>query len=60
MKKIQSWKNRVIKKLGGGIKLLAKQRNVNVIQGTANFIFEIHENGEYENISVVYALDTSQ
>ena len=38
MKKIQSWKNRVIKKLGGGIKLLAKQRNVNVIQGTANFV----------------------
>lgn len=29
-------------------------------KGTANFIFEIHENGEYENISVVYALDTSQ
>jgi dihydrolipoamide dehydrogenase len=38
MKKIQSWKNRVIKKLGGGIKLLAKKRNVNVIHGTANFI----------------------
>ena len=38
MKKIQLWKNRVIKKLGGGIKLLAKKRNVNVIHGTANFI----------------------
>ena len=38
MKKIQSWKNTVIKKLGGGIKLLAKKRNVNVIHGTANFI----------------------
>ena len=38
MKKIQSWKNRVIKKLGGGIKLLAKQRNVNIVQGPANFI----------------------
>ena len=38
MGKIQSWKNRVIKKLGGGIKLLAKQRNVEIIQGTANFI----------------------
>ena len=32
----------------------------NLEKGTANFIFEIHENGEYENISVVYALDTSQ
>ena len=38
MGKIQSWKNRVIKKLGGGIKLLAKQRNVNIIKGTASFI----------------------
>lgn len=38
MGKIQSWKNRVIKKLGGGIKLLAKQRNVNIVKGTASFI----------------------
>ena len=38
MGKIQSWKNRVIKKLGGGIKLLAKQRNVKIIKGTASFI----------------------
>tara|TARA_Y100001970_G_scaffold292553_1_gene434293 strand:- start:3360 stop:4763 length:1404 start_codon:yes stop_codon:yes gene_type:complete len=38
MSKIQSWKNRVIKKLGGGIKLLAKQRGVEVLQGTAQFI----------------------
>ena len=38
MKKIQLWKNRVIKKLGGGIKLLAKKRNVEIVHGTANFI----------------------
>tara|TARA_Y100000996_G_scaffold410812_1_gene393809 strand:+ start:2715 stop:4106 length:1392 start_codon:yes stop_codon:yes gene_type:complete len=38
MSKIQSWKNRVIKKLGGGIKLLAKQRGVKVLHGTAQFI----------------------
>ena len=38
MTKIQSWKNRVIKKLGGGIKLLAKQRGVEVVYGTAKFI----------------------
>ena len=38
MSKIQSWKNRVIKKLGGGIKLLAKQRGVEVLHGTAQFI----------------------
>lgn len=29
-------------------------------KGTANFIFEIHESGEYKDISAVYALDTSQ
>ena len=38
MGKIQSWKNRVIKKLGGGIKLLAKQRGVEVLHGSAKFI----------------------
>ena len=38
MRKIQSWKNRVIKKLGGGIKLLAKKRNVKVLHGFAHFI----------------------
>ena len=38
MKKIQLWKNRVIKKLGGGIKLLAKQRSVEVVYGNAKFI----------------------
>jgi len=38
MKKIQVWKNRVIKKLGGGIKLLAKKRNVNISHGEASFI----------------------
>ena len=38
MGKIQSWKNRVIKKLGGGIKFLAKQRGVKVLHGSAKFI----------------------
>ena len=38
MKKIQIWKNRIIKKLAGGIKLLAKNRKVQVIHGSANFI----------------------
>lgn len=31
-----------------------------ITKGTANFIFEIHESGEYKDISAVYALDTSQ
>ena len=38
MAKIQSWKNRVIKKLGGGIKLLANKRKVQIITGNAEFI----------------------
>ena len=38
VKKIQIWKNRVIKKLSGGIKLLAKNRNVHIMTGNANFI----------------------
>ena len=38
IKKIQLWKNRVIKKLGGGIKLLAKNRKVEILNGTAEFI----------------------
>ena len=38
MIKIQSWKDRIIKKLGGGIKLLAKKRSVNVLHGSARFI----------------------
>ena len=37
-KKIQSSKNKIIKKLNAGIKYLAKQRNVNIIQGEADFI----------------------
>ena len=55
MAKVQSWKNRVIKKLGGGIKLLAKQRNVKIIQGTASFIsdksIKIEKEGNEETIN---------
>lgn len=36
-KKIVSWKNSVINKLTGGLKLLAKQRKVDVVYGTAKF-----------------------
>ena len=37
-KKIQSSKNKIIKKLNAGVKYLAKQRNVDIIQGNADFI----------------------
>ena len=39
-KKIVDWKNSVVNKLTTGLKALAKQRSVEVIQGTAQFINE--------------------
>jgi dihydrolipoamide dehydrogenase len=36
-KKIVEWKNKVVNKLTGGLKVLAKQRKVEVVQGTAKF-----------------------
>ena len=35
--KLKSWKDSVVKKLTGGLGMLAKQRQVTVIQGVANF-----------------------
>jgi dihydrolipoamide dehydrogenase len=36
-KKIVAWKNSVVSKLTGGLKMLAKQRKVNVVQGVGRF-----------------------
>jgi dihydrolipoamide dehydrogenase len=36
-KKLKDWKDGVVKKLTGGLNMLAKQRQVTVIQGTTNF-----------------------
>lgn len=36
-KKLKDWKDGVVKKLTGGLSMLAKQRKVTVIQGYANF-----------------------
>jgi dihydrolipoamide dehydrogenase len=36
-KKLVAWKNGVVTKLTGGLKMLAKQRKVEVLQGTAQF-----------------------
>ena len=36
-KKLKTWKDGVVKKLTGGLQMLAKQRKVQVIQGTAVF-----------------------
>jgi dihydrolipoamide dehydrogenase len=37
IRKIDSWKNNIVDKLTGGLKVLAKQRKVTIIQGEAQF-----------------------
>lgn len=41
-KKLRDWKNKVVSKLTGGLKMLAKQRKVEVVQGVGKFISD-HE-----------------
>lgn len=36
--KVRGWKNDVVKKLTGGLKVLAKQRKVEIVQGVGEFI----------------------
>ncbi len=36
--KLRDWKNGIVKKLTGGLKMLAKQRKVEVVQGSAEFV----------------------
>jgi dihydrolipoamide dehydrogenase len=38
LEKLRNWKSGVVKKLTGGLKLLAKQRKVEVVQGRARFV----------------------
>lgn len=38
LKKLREWKNKVVGKLTGGLKMLAKQRKVEIIQGVGKFI----------------------
>ncbi len=37
-KKLRDWKNKVVTRLTGGLKALAKQRKVEIVQGTGQFI----------------------
>ncbi len=37
LRKIESWKNSIVDKLTGGLKALAKQRKVTIVQGEARF-----------------------
>jgi dihydrolipoamide dehydrogenase len=36
--KLREWKNKVVKRLTGGLKMLAKQRKVDIVNGLATFI----------------------
>lgn len=38
VKKLVGWKSKVVSKLTGGLKMLAKQRKVEIVQGTGKFI----------------------
>jgi dihydrolipoamide dehydrogenase len=55
-KKLRDWKNKVVTKLTGGLKMLAKQRKVTVIQGAAQFISpqEISISGQDGNQTIQF------
>ena len=38
LEKLRAWKGSVVKKLTGGLRVLAKQRKVDVVQGTGRFV----------------------
>jgi dihydrolipoamide dehydrogenase len=55
-KKLVEWKSKVVTKLTGGLKMLAKQRKVEIIQGVGTFVgsHEISVAGKAGNISVTF------
>jgi dihydrolipoamide dehydrogenase len=59
--KLRDWKTSVVRKLTGGLKLLAKQRKVEVVQGTGRFagpnaVDVTLENGSVERIHFDYCI----
>src|SRR4029453_17548819 len=59
--KLRDWKSSVVKKLTGGLKMLAKQRKVEVVQGTGKFVgantVEVTgDNGTAERISFDFCI----
>jgi dihydrolipoamide dehydrogenase len=54
LEKLRGWKGSVVKKLTGGLRLLAKQRKVEVVQGTGRFVspnvLEVMSNSGSERI----------
>jgi len=59
--KLRDWKTGVVKKLTGGLKMLAKQRKVDVVQGVgkfagANVVEVTSEDGKVERIGFDYCI----
>ena len=57
--KIRSWKESVINKLTGGLSALAKQRKVQVVQGTAKFTSPNHLSVETRDGNKTISFDTA-
>ena len=61
IKKVAAWKNGVVKKLTGGLKMLAKQRKVDILQGVGTFISPtelkvVKEDGSSETVKFEQAI----
>ena len=54
LEKLRDWKGSVVKKLTGGLRVLAKQRKVDIVQGTGHFVspnvLEVMSNSGSERI----------
>jgi dihydrolipoamide dehydrogenase len=54
LQKLRGWKDGVVRKLSGGLKMLARQRRVDVVQGTGRFasseVMEVEHDGKRERI----------
>lgn len=58
--KLRAWKDSVVKRLTGGLKILAKQRQVEIIQGTGKFVspkeLAIENNGTITKVTFDHAI----
>lgn len=58
--RLRGWKNNVVRKLTGGLKLLAKQRKVEVLQGEAKFlspqVLEVRSAGGVETLGFEHCI----
>ncbi|CAL4320153.1 Dihydrolipoyl dehydrogenase [Buchnera aphidicola (Periphyllus testudinaceus)] len=59
-KKIQSWKNQLIRKMNTGLKILSKQRKIKVLKGMASFLNKnkilVKNNDSTKEINFNYAI----